>query len=161
MHRFRPLAFSAQVQLRGPRLTHSLNMESANPQEERHGDPQLSAALPFSSFDYGSWDVRQRRQPEQESLSMLRPSKPGATIDAFYLSRDCELCGTLSRDSICEACASDQQRLAFIVQARLSEGERIAQVSDDFIPRFPSSFNSPCLADHSRNLSRLHWLLLG
>jgi len=51
--------------------------------------------------------------------------REGRSIDSYYLSKHCRLCGQLGTDSLCTECAANPQRSLFALHTASSRQERI------------------------------------
>lgn len=50
--------------------------------------------------------------------------REGRSIDSYYLSKHCRLCGQLGSDSLCAECVANPQRSLFALHTALSRQER-------------------------------------
>jgi DNA polymerase elongation subunit (family B) len=51
----------------------------------------------------------------------------GSTLDSYYASCACEVCGAVARSVVCDACASDRQRLYLVIGMRARRAEAALQ----------------------------------
>lgn len=61
-------------------------------------------------------------------LGGTRAFPPGGTrtIDQFYVTQDCRICGGQSKDAVCSECARDPQEVAFVALMRRARLQRSA-----------------------------------
>lgn len=58
------------------------------------------------------------------AAAAVAPPNRGGTIDAYYASCACDVCGAMSRTIFCDACAADRQRLQLVVTSKAHEAQR-------------------------------------